>query len=45
VGIGAAAGDLEAIEVFFKAMPMDTDMAFVVVQQRADWRDVFKGGA
>ena len=32
VGIGASAGGLEAIEVFFKAMPVDSGMAFVVVQ-------------
>jgi len=32
VGIGASAGGLEAIEAFFKAMPSDSDMAFVVVQ-------------
>ncbi len=32
VGIGASAGGLEAIEAFFKAMPGDSDMAFVVVQ-------------
>jgi two-component system CheB/CheR fusion protein len=32
VGIGASAGGLEAIESFFKAMPPDSGMAFVVVQ-------------
>lgn len=32
VGIGASAGGLEAIEVFFKNMPENTGMAFVVVQ-------------
>jgi two-component system CheB/CheR fusion protein len=32
VGIGASAGGLEAIEAFFKAMPSDSGMAFVVVQ-------------
>ena len=32
VGIGASAGGLEAIEDFFKAMPPDSGMAFVVVQ-------------
>ncbi len=32
VGIGASAGGLEAIEAFFKAMPVDSGMAFVVVQ-------------
>lgn len=32
VGVGASAGGLEAIESFFKAMPVDSGMAFVVVQ-------------
>ncbi len=32
VGIGASAGGLEAIESFFKKMPFDSDLAFVVVQ-------------
>ena len=32
VGIGASAGGLEALERFFKAMPVDTGMAFVVIQ-------------
>jgi two-component system CheB/CheR fusion protein len=32
VGIGASAGGLEAIEAFFKSMPVDTGLAFVVVQ-------------
>lgn len=32
VGIGASAGGLEAIEVFFDHMPPDTGMAFVIVQ-------------
>ncbi len=32
VGIGASAGGLEAIELFFKHMPEDSGMAFVVVQ-------------
>jgi len=31
VGIGASAGGLEALETFFKAMPVDTGIAFVVV--------------
>ena len=35
VGIGASAGGLEAIEAFFKAMPGDSGMAFVVVQHLA----------
>ncbi|MBO2946200.1 PAS domain-containing protein [Paenibacillus sp. F411] len=32
VGLGASAGGLEALEVFFDHMPPDTGMAFVVVQ-------------
>lgn len=32
VGIGASAGGLEALEVFFANMPEDSGMAFVVVQ-------------
>ena len=32
VGIGASAGGLEAIESFFKAMPSNSGVAFVVVQ-------------
>ncbi len=32
VGIGASAGGLEAIEAFFKAVPVDSGMAFVVIQ-------------
>ena len=32
VGIGASAGGLEAIETFFKNMPPDSGLAFVVVQ-------------
>ncbi len=32
VGIGASAGGLEALERLFKAMPLDTGMAFVVIQ-------------
>ena len=31
VGIGASAGGVEALEGFFKAMPADNGMAFVVV--------------
>lgn len=31
VGIGASAGGLEAFEAFFRACPMDTGMAFVLV--------------
>lgn len=32
VGIGASAGGLDALEKFFKNLPSDTDMAYVVVQ-------------
>src|SRR5688572_2620420 len=32
VGIGASAGGLEALERFFDNVPLDTGMAFVVVQ-------------
>ena len=32
VGIGASAGGLEAIEAFFETVPLDSGMAFVVVQ-------------
>ncbi|HEY1957153.1 MAG TPA: chemotaxis protein CheB [Polyangiaceae bacterium] len=32
VGVGASAGGLEALEAFFQAVPLDTGMAFVVVQ-------------
>jgi two-component system, chemotaxis family, CheB/CheR fusion protein len=32
VGIGASAGGLEAIESFFKHMPIDSDAAFIIVQ-------------
>lgn len=32
VGIGASAGGLEALEEFFKNMPKDNGMAFVVIQ-------------
>ena len=32
VGVGASAGGLEAIEAFFRSMPVDSGMAFVVVQ-------------
>jgi two-component system CheB/CheR fusion protein len=32
VGIGASAGGLEAIEIFFKNMPPNSNLAFVVVQ-------------
>ncbi len=32
IGIGASAGGLEALQDFFKAMPADTNLAFVVIQ-------------
>ena len=32
VGIGASAGGLEALERFFQAMPIDSGLAFVVIQ-------------
>jgi two-component system CheB/CheR fusion protein len=32
VGIGASAGGLESLEKFFKALPTDNGMAFVIVQ-------------
>ncbi len=32
VGIGASAGGIEALKAFFKAMPSDSDMAFVLIQ-------------
>ncbi len=32
VGIGASAGGLEALEAFFEQVPLDSGMAFVVVQ-------------
>lgn len=32
VGIGASAGGLSALEQFFANMPVDTGMAFVVIQ-------------
>ena len=32
VGIGASAGGIEALRLFFEAVPADTGMAFVVVQ-------------
>ena len=31
VGIGASAGGLEALQQFFKAMPPDQELAFIVV--------------
>ncbi len=38
VGIGASAGGLEALEAFFKAMPTDSGMAFVVVTHMVEDR-------
>lgn len=35
VGLGASAGGLEALEAFFSEMPVDTGMAFVVIQHLA----------
>lgn len=32
VGVGASAGGLEALEEFFRAIPEDNDIAFVVIQ-------------
>src|SRR5665647_605092 len=32
VGIGASAGGLEALESFFENLPIDSGMAFVVIQ-------------
>ena len=32
VGIGASAGGLEAIESFFKSMPIDSGVAFIIIQ-------------
>lgn len=32
VGVGASAGGLEALERMFQATPMDSGMAFVIVQ-------------
>lgn len=32
VGIGASAGGVEALQIFFRSMPMDSGIAFVVVQ-------------
>lgn len=35
VGLGASAGGLEALEDFFRSMPVDSGMAFVVVMHQA----------
>jgi two-component system CheB/CheR fusion protein len=37
VGLGASAGGLEALEGFFRGMPSDSGMAFVVIT-RTDMR-------
>ena len=39
VGIGASAGGLEAFTEFFRALPADTGMAFVLVQHLPPSRD------
>jgi len=31
IGMGASAGGLEAFESFFKSMPPDSDMAFILI--------------
>lgn len=35
IGIGASAGGLEALELFFENMPVDSGMAFVIIQHLA----------
>ena len=41
VGIGASAGGLEALQDFFKTMPDDTGMAFIVIQHLSpDYRSM-----
>ena len=41
VGVGASAGGLEALQEFFKFMPGDTGMAFVVIQHLSpDYRSM-----
>lgn len=43
VGIGASAGGLEAIESFFKHMPADNGLAFIVVQHLSpDYKSLMK---
>jgi two-component system CheB/CheR fusion protein len=39
VGIGASAGGVEALEVFFRAVPAENGMAFVVVTHLPPYRD------
>jgi chemotaxis response regulator CheB len=38
VGIGASAGGLEALEVFFYHLPPDSGMAFVIVTHQPPYR-------
>ena len=38
IGIGASAGGLQALERFFKAMPSDPGMAFIIVMHLAPGR-------
>lgn len=41
VGIGASAGGLEALQEFFKAVPMDSQLAYVVIQHLSpDYRSL-----
>ncbi|MCO5209197.1 MAG: PAS domain-containing protein [Caldilinea sp.] len=41
VGVGASAGGLEAIQEFFRVMPSDTNLAFVVIQHLSpDYRSM-----
>lgn len=41
VGIGASAGGLEALQDFFKAMPLETGLGFVVIQHLSpDYRSL-----
>ncbi len=43
VGIGASAGGLEAIEEFFKDMPTDSGLAFIVIQHLSpDYKSLMK---
>ena len=39
VGIGASAGGVEALEAFFRAVPAENGMAFVVVTHLPPYRD------
>lgn len=43
VGIGASAGGLEAVEAFFRSMPSDSGMTFVVIQHLSpDFKSLMK---